>query len=44
LPVSEFDFKTLFVIKEEDNGIHYEDVKYQDNYKWNIVEENKNVG
>lgn len=34
LPVSEFDFKTLFVIKEEDNGIHFEDVKYPENYQW----------
>jgi hypothetical protein len=32
LPVSEFDFKTLLVIKEEDNGIHYENVKFPENY------------
>jgi hypothetical protein len=32
------------VVKEEDNGIHYEDVKYPDNYKWNIIDDSKNVG
>jgi hypothetical protein len=44
LPVSEFDFKTLFVIKEEDNGIHYEDVKFPENYNWQIIEENQKFG
>ncbi len=44
LPVSSIDFHPLLVIKEEDNGIHYENVKNPDIYQWNLTEINQNIG